>query len=93
MMACCKLPASREFKLAIPGQQRRRHPDAPRQLERQNAPFGRGTGGHTGDRVGAPIGGDARVLDVEAGSLTVTEAEVLSATLPVKVWWCRVLVA
>jgi hypothetical protein len=38
-------------------------------------------------------GGDARVLDVEAGSLTVTEAEVLSATLPVKVWWCRVLVA
>jgi len=35
--------------------------NAPRQSERQNAPFGRGTGGHTGDRVAAPIGGYSRV--------------------------------
>jgi hypothetical protein len=30
---------------------------------------------------GTPNGGDARLLDVEAGSLTVTEAEVLSGHL------------
>ena len=49
MMAYCKLLASSG-----------RAPDAPRQPGRQNAPFGRGTGGHTGDRVAAPIGGSAR---------------------------------
>jgi hypothetical protein len=61
MMACCKLLANREFKLAASGQQRRRHP-TPRQPERQNALFGRATSGHTGNLVAAPIGGSARVL-------------------------------
>jgi hypothetical protein len=61
MMACYKLLANRAFKLAAPGQQRRQHPGAPRQPGRQNGPFGRGTGGHTGDRVAAPIGGSVRI--------------------------------
>jgi len=54
------LLANREFKLAAPRRPRRQHPYAPRQSERQNAPFGCGTGDHIGNRVAAPIGGSRR---------------------------------
>jgi len=57
LIPCRKLLANRELKLAAPSQRRRRHPDAPRQPERQNTPFGRGTGSHTSNRAAAPIGG------------------------------------
>jgi hypothetical protein len=57
MMACWKLLANGGFTLAIPRPAAAAAPGAPRQSERQNAPFGRGTGGHTGDRIAAPIGG------------------------------------
>ena len=63
MIPCFKLLANREFKPAAPSQQRLPHLHAPTQSERQNAPFGLGTGGHTGNQVAAPIGGSARVID------------------------------
>ncbi len=48
MMAYWKLLANRGSR-SRPSASSAGSTNAPRQSERQNAPFGRGTGGHTGD--------------------------------------------
>jgi hypothetical protein len=60
MMACCKLPANREFKLAAPGQQRRRHSARPDSRSDRTPCSGAAQAVTLGDRVAAPIGGSAR---------------------------------
>jgi len=56
-MACCKLPANREFKLAAPGQQRRRHSARPDSRSDRTPCSGAAQAVTLGDRVAAPIGG------------------------------------
>jgi len=59
-MACCKLPANREFKLVPPGQQRRRHPRAQTAGATERPVRARHRRSHW-RRVAAPIGGSARL--------------------------------
>jgi len=69
-MACCKLLANREFKLAAPRPAAAAAPDAPRQTERQNTRSGAAQAA-TGNRVAAPIGGTSRGCQAVFASLAI----------------------
>jgi hypothetical protein len=71
-MACCKSLANREFKLAAPRPAAAAAPGAPRQPERQNAPFCVAFMIIPHRAPAAPIGGDARQVKVLGRSLSVS---------------------